>query len=364
MNILLVTRPLSPPWNEGGKNLAYGIARNTKNNNIHLLVRKNFNEKLNKNIILHKIYPTKHKYNISFFEKFKLFFFLLRIKNIDIYHFIYTPELYSSFINKLILKIKGKKSIQTIPTRLKDIDKIRNLIFADKIIAITDFTKNLFLNNGIKNVIRINTGIDVNYFKPFKKDKNLLNKFNLIDKYIILVPIDIEKRKSTRMILNLIKDLQDIENLKFMVPYRATKEKIKEEIAFKNYLKKLNLSNKILFFRNPDIRNLINISNLMIYPVVDTYEKHEIPMILLECMAMEKPIIMFDIAPFNEIIKNKEGIKVKNELEMKNAILKFIKNKSLAKKIGKLARKRVVNDFNINKTAQLYNKVYKNLLIS
>ena len=51
MNVLFVTRPLGSPWNEGGTNLAYGIAKNIKNHRIHLLVRKNFNERVGANIV-------------------------------------------------------------------------------------------------------------------------------------------------------------------------------------------------------------------------------------------------------------------------------------------------------------------------
>ena len=37
MRILMITRPIGEPWNEGGKNLAYNIARNIKNHKINLL---------------------------------------------------------------------------------------------------------------------------------------------------------------------------------------------------------------------------------------------------------------------------------------------------------------------------------------
>ena len=56
MKTLMVTRPIGEPWNEGGKNLAYNIARNIKNNKINLLVKNNFSNKVPKNIYLEKIY--------------------------------------------------------------------------------------------------------------------------------------------------------------------------------------------------------------------------------------------------------------------------------------------------------------------
>jgi len=361
-DVLLVTRPIGPPWNEGGKNLAYGIAKNIKNHRIHLLVRKDFNEKVDNNLVLHKIYPSNCKRKISYIEKLKLFLFLLKIKDIDIYHFIYTPELYSSKINRLLMKFKSNKSIQTIPTTIKKISNIKKLIFSDKVVAISDFTKNLLLKKGIKNVIKINTGIDTNYFRPFKKDTVLLNKLGLYKKFIVFIPIDLEKERGSRIMLKLIKDINNLEDIVFIFSYRATKKRISEEKYLRSNLIRMGLSKKVLFIKDPkDIRDLINISDIIIYSAVNTYEKHEIPMILIESMSMEKLIIIFDVASMNEIIKGNEGIKVKDYLAMKNIVIKLFEDKNLCKKIGKLARRRVVNDFNIIKTAKDYSELYRGL---
>src|SRR3989344_2870352 len=358
MDILMVTRPLGSPWNEGGKNLAYGIAKNIKDHKIHLLVRKNFNEKVGENIVLHKIYPSKHKSKISCLEKLKLFFFLLNIKNIDIYHFIYTPELYSSKINRLLMKLKSRKSIQTIPTRLKKISN--DMFFSDKIVVISDFTKNLLLKHKIKNVIKINTGIDKNYFKPFKRDLNLLKKFGR--KFIVLIPIDLEKNKGSRIMLKVIESMKDENDILFIFSYRSTKKRILEKEYLRDNLARLGLSKRVSFVKDPgDIKDVISISDIVAYPAIDTYEKHEIPMILLESMSMKKPIIVWNIEPINEIIKGNEGVKVRNYFDMKKAILKFYNDKNLLNKFGELARKRVVNDFNIIKTSEEYERLYDNV---
>ena len=279
------------------------------------------------------------------------------------FHFVYTPEYYSSLINKILIRFKSKKSIQTIPTRIKRPSSIKKLIFANKVVTISNFTKNLLLKNGIKNVVKINTGIDTNYFKPFKKNQSLLKKFNLFGKTVILIPIDLEKKKGSRKVLNIIKSTNNLKNVMFIFSYISNKKRNLEEKFLKNSLLKSELLKKVLFIKDPkDIKNLINISDIIIYPVIDTYGKHETPMVLIEAMSMEKPIIISDVPPLNEIIKGNEGIKTKNYLDMKNSLLKLVKDKTLRRKIGKLARKRVVNNFNIVKTVKEYNKLYKQML--
>ncbi|MAG47639.1 hypothetical protein CL617_03460 [archaeon] len=350
MNILLITRPLSPPWNEGGKNLAYNLARNINNHKIHILVREDFNESLSENIIPHKVFPSEEKFNLSYLEKLKVFLFLLEIKDIDVFHFIYTPERYSSFINRILIKLKKVKSIQTLPTRIEKILNLKRLIFADKIVTISEFTKNKLLENKIKNVVKINTGIDVDYFKPIKKINS--------NKTIILIPMELENKKSRILVLKLIRELKNIKNVLFHLVYRH-KDEINEEKYIKNFLLNLESAKNVSFKKNKDIRQLISNADFVFYPRVNTEKKHEIPMILLECMAMEKPIIIWDIPPFNEIIDN-EGIKVKSFIESKEAIIKLIENKKLRESYGKLSRKKVIKDFNIKDTTKEYEKLYKN----
>ncbi len=360
MNILLITRPLSKPWNEGSKNLAYGIAKNIKNHKIHILTRKDFDEKLNKNIITHKIYPEKKSFHITYLEKLKLLMFLLKQKDIDIYHFIYTPEIYSSFLNKLITKLKSKKSIQTIPTKIENIRNIKKLLFADKIVVISDFTKRLLIDNNIKNVIKINTGIDIDYFKPIKKNSNLIKNYKLENKIIILVPIELGDIKNRNIICNLINDI-NVDNIKFILAYRSNiKSNIKNIIN--KMLSRLNSDKKIIFIKDPkDIRLIFSISDIVLYPRSSTSKKHEIPMVLIEAMAMEKPIIMWDVPPFNELLSYNDGIKAKNYHDLKNSLVKLIKSKKLRISMGKMARKRVIDNFNIQETSKKYENLYKKL---
>ena len=63
----------------------------------------------------------------------------------------------------------------------------------------------------------------------------------------------------------------------------------------------------------------------------------------------------------NEIINDGEGIKVNGYFEMKSAIIKLIESKNFSKRMGKLARKRIMNNFNIIKTAKNYSVLYDKL---
>ena len=116
------------------------------------------------------------------------------------------------------------------------------------------------------------------------------------------------------------------------------KKHLKEKKFIKSALSKHKRNNFIFLEDFHNIKELINISDIIVYPTLDMNEKQEIPMILLESLAMEKPIIITDIPPLNEILKSNCGIK-----------------------IGKNGRKMVVKYFNIIKIAREYEKFYSSI---
>jgi glycosyltransferase involved in cell wall biosynthesis len=58
------------------------------------------------------------------------------------------------------------------------------------------------------------------------------------------------------------------------------------------------------------MRALIARSDVCILPLRDTYGKVDIPLFLLEAMAMAKPIIVTDIPPLNELLEDPVGLGV------------------------------------------------------
>jgi len=360
----MITRSLGKPWNEGGKNLAYNLANHISNHRINILTKNNFSDKINKNITVEKIYSSSNKGEINYFDKIRLFIRLLKNDNSNIYHFIYTPELFTSLLNRFILMLKNKKSIQTVPTLIENKRLVNFLIFADKIIVLSDYSKRNFIKMGFNNVIKINSGIDVNFFKPVNKDINLLKKLNLKNKFIVLVPIELEPRRGTRVILKSILELSKLNklnNLFFIFSYRKKEKNLKEKNFIISVLNKENIY-KFTFLEDfYDIKKLICISDVILYPTLDMSDKQETPMILLESLSMKKPIIITDISPLNEILKLKGGIKIKKGdfKEISKSILEIKKNSKLRKLMGENGRKIVLRYFNIVNIAKKYEELYK-----
>lgn len=369
MNIFMVTKPVSPFLDEGSKNLTFNLCKHIKKHRFHLMTCKGVELPLIENLIYHPLYPNSYISNVpraSLFNKIKLFCKILNQKDIDIYHFIFRPNLSSSLVAKMFFKMSKKKSVQTISTPLTE-SQLKKCLFADRIVVLSEWTKNRVLKLGYNNVTKIKPGIDLD---KFSKDKlrNIRKELGLGKKdFIILFASEYDIKRGTRVVLEILEPLIKAHpEAKIVFACRVRSDKDIEE---KNFLaesvNKIGLNDHVLFL--DCIRympELINSCDINIFPALSCFTKMEIPMLLLESLALEKPVIISDVQPFDEVLqKNLGGLKIKpgDSKDLLDNIVKLIKNKKLKNRLGKEGRLLVEKEFDIKKVAKEYEKLYEEL---
>jgi glycosyltransferase involved in cell wall biosynthesis len=124
----------------------------------------------------------------------------------------------------------------------------------------------------------------------------------------------------------------------------------------------LGLKDNIIFtgFRN-DIREILSCIDILILPSL----LEGFPMIILEAMAMAKPIVASDIPGIREqIINGKNGILVpiKDSNALAAGIISILSNKKVAENIGLAARKTVDEKFSIERMVAETESLYSSLL--
>lgn len=126
--------------------------------------------------------------------------------------------------------------------------------------------------------------------------------------------------------------------------------------------KNLNILHKVIFtgFLADVNEVLANIDILVIPSVLEGF-----PMITLEAMAMQKPIVATHIPGISEQISDgEEGILVPpgDPRALAKAVLLLVKDKELASKVGNSARQRAEKNFSVEKMVAATEKVYRCIL--
>lgn len=381
--ILLVTRPIAPPWDEASKNFAFSLAQDLgadENLEIHLLT-KGLIAELPKKIIQENIY-THSQNDFGFSQKLRLFYFLLyNAKKFDVIHLLFTPTKLNTFFVKLILSLSGArrktKTLQTIATLREDMfsdEEIRKLTFSDLAITYSDYAKNKLEKLGIENAKRIYPGIDLEKYASAPKDPETLSKFKIQNlpagrqgsEFIITYPGEYTRLGATDSLVEILPEIfEKIPNAKFVFACRVKNEKDAQKKA--DIIKKFKVAgifDKIVFTDTfADMPKIYNMSDVVIFPVGNMQGKFDVPLAVIEAFACEKPMVISDIPILKEFANKKNSVIISHSDfdQLTEALVKLQADPSMRDVLGKTARRYVEENFNIKNVSAEYKKTYESI---
>lgn len=312
--IFILSRPLSNVLDEGSKNLVYYLCKNSSKNYI-VTVEKKFTLQLPQNIIkipflddINKNYVESSKSN-----KVKIFLIkeLFKIQKYETIHVFFTITKINALVLLFFNVFFQKKIILSLPVVKSDtIDNyfIKKLLKnSSKIVVMSNYSKKI-LNNFENNTINIAPLVDDNKYYPYPLHLKVKLKENLsinLSSFIIIIPGEYGRLKMNENMINIIKHINKLnKDCLFILSFRLkNKDDKKTEIEVKKALENCN----VLFLNTVNnYHEYCAISDLAIFPAKSMEGKFDLPLALVELMAMGIPVLHSDIAPLNELYKEKQ----------------------------------------------------------
>lgn len=251
-----------------------------------------------------------------------------------LFHCVLDPayQKYTTNLQKIYHKFFVKKYVE------------KSLKNADSIIALSEHSKESIKKIfGYENVKVIYPGIDIEKFKPIKKDNNSGDKTKL------LFVGNLIKRKGIDLLPKIMKELGDD-----FVLYHTSGLRTKKVFSEKNIISLGNLSvdNLIKAYNDCDI--FLSPSRLESFGLS-----------VAEAMACGKPVVTTNYSSLPELVIDGKGgflCKMDDIKEFAEKIKYLAKDEYLMKRMGKFNRKKVLNDFSSEKMGKNYIKIYKSLI--
>ena len=236
--------------------------------------------------------------------------------------------------------LKNKKVIDFL-------EKIEIALYkdADKIISVTNSFKENLISRGINKdkIFVIPNGANLELFKPRPKDKELLKKLNLENKFIIGYIGTHGMAHGLDFILKSISKLKD-DNIHFLFIGEGAERENLINLSKKLHLKNVSFLNTIPKDEVPKYLSIIDVS-LVPLKKSDTF-KTVIPSKIFESAAMGKPILLGVDGEARKIIEKYEAglyFEPENKSDFLKKLYILKKNKSLYKKLSKNCKKLAVD---------------------
>lgn len=317
--------------------------------------------------------PCYTKNELDFSEKLRLLRTLRGLRRkYDITHYLFTPTRKNTSLINFFSRPTHGKTVQTIATLREDLYGVKQwkqLLFADRIIVYSDYSKDILEHVGFDNVTRIYPGTDLSLYQPQSKDPEALTFFNLTaDDFVVMYPGEYVRLGATDMLTEwLIEHYQQhpASNMKFVFACRVKHDDDRlKKIEITERFKQAGMLDRIRFTDTyADMPKLYNLADVMIFPVGDMKGKFDVPLVIIEAYACGKPVILSDLPIFKEFSGNDICVTIprgsKGELSEKIAYLRD--NPEVRSSLGRHARTFVERYFNLKDTVRQYEDIYASL---
>ena len=304
-------------------------------------------------------FPGKPKEIVNIIKNIKKLKNIIAKKQIDIVHVNGTPD------HKVVMLCKWFYKLNFCIIRTKhDSFKIKQNWFANKLygkytdqmIVVSNFQYSHIITSELqKKTVVIHNGIDLDYFQPREKSKNLLKKFNIQGDDIVFVSVaGTALHKGWQFLVEATSKLDNElrKNIKIIIVGNSPKDEI-----MKQYVNQLNMQNNVIFtgFMN-DVREAVSIADI---GFVLSIGVETISFACREMMAMGKPVLVSDYAGLSENINNNQNgwvVKQKSSGQIQKFLQK-IEDLDLSK-FSNSANKKSKQEFGlkhfIDKTLEIY----------
>lgn len=229
---------------------------------------------------------------------------------------------------------------------------IRDMIYhrAETVIANSEFTRQHLLRIGVdENRIRtITPGVDYERFTPKPRNPELVKKYGLEGKIVLLTVSRLTARKGHDFVMQSLAALgKDRDRVKYLIVGKGSElERLRQLAA------ELGVADSVVFVGfvpNEQLSDFYDLSDIFIMPNRDEDGDLEgFGMVFLEAGAASKPVIGGDSGgTADAILEGITGFRVdsKNVDEITNALRTLVSNDTLREEMGRAGYLRARNDF-------------------
>ena len=335
---------LFPPFDEGIKNIIYNLAINFPKSSVRFLSNYIFSD----NLDIFQI-----KFNKLFLNK-SLYSFLKKNEFTLILYVPFSSLTFLSFLRAKLLKIMSPKSFILIMglqyRKCKFKKPIFNLLKPDGIIVLSQTMQKefSFLNVPIEIFY---PGVNLECFCPIENNRKIFlrKKYGFPHRAFILLHVGhLKKTRNIELILKLTEN----KDYYFCLVLSSTTKKERDEELWKELIKRKNIF--IIDQSLTNIEEIYQLSDCYIFPVQTRIGATEVPLSVLEAMAVNLPVVTTPYGALSEMFSHdpQKGFYFAQTEEDFSRYLKEISRRS------NFSTREMVKDFSWEKRVEdLYQKL-------
>jgi phosphatidylinositol alpha-1,6-mannosyltransferase len=305
--VLFVSKPIAPPFHDGTKCLVRDLALGCREH--HAVVMGVEGDPAtwaaNSRVEVVPAYAHSGSFAPTLGGNLRAARWLATRAPANLWHFVFAPNPRTSCAGRWLSRWRGAPVVQTVASPPRDFRDIDRLLFGDVVVAQSDWTKRRILENSRRPGTRPLEVIPppVPEFVPPSSERVHAARHALgipAEAPLFVYPGDLEHGVAVRTVESIVEPvLARLPGAVFVFAYRA-KTRAAPELAHglreRTNRKLVRVTGDVA-----DILGLLAGATAVLFPVDDLWGKVDLPIVLLESMALGVPVVAFAFGPLCEL---------------------------------------------------------------
>ena len=304
---LVLSEPVAPPWHHDPRALVRNLVRHCPDVQHHVLTTADAQLELD-HVTEERFYSEREAVDgtaASISQNARMLLRLLRPDQQRLYHLFMPLDSPATRMARRVLSMKQRATVQTVVQTPQSFDDIEKLLFADRVVALSEHTKQRLEAAGVDGVIHVPPGITPPV--AYDSTQRLLHRAEFgfaADRAAVVFPGHYGPDRAAFLFAAAIEQLAPAIDLTFAFACHVRNEAERAvEQQLKARLSHLVERRRVRFIGDLQRRDaLLAAADLVVYPNTSTAGQLDVPLVLLDSLAARTPILISDLAPQNEVL--------------------------------------------------------------
>jgi phosphatidylinositol alpha-1,6-mannosyltransferase len=364
--ILMVSKPVVPPWNDSAKNLVRDVVRSATRHRFRVLVSKGVPFEAPR-VSSAEIYAAPGQYTPALRQNARVLWHLLHARA-DVVHYFFAPNPRTSAIARVVGLARRWPSVQTVCSAPRDWSGAGRLLFADRVIVLSEDTHRKLARAGVaaERLRLIPPGIEP--FAPLSPAeraaaRRLFAELPEGDETpVILYPGDYQFSEAAFTVGSSVARVVATRPARFVFACRIKQEesrrgedRVRQKVTQDGALAHVRFWNEV-----DDVRALLGAADLVVMPAESLYAKMDVPLVLLEAMSLGVPLVVANVPPLSELLGDDVGVGVapRDAEAFAGAVQVLLADPARRAALGQRAREVIARRYSARTMASAYEDVY------
>ncbi|HEX2678690.1 MAG TPA: glycosyltransferase, partial [Polyangiales bacterium] len=298
-DILMVSKPIVPPWHDSSKNLVRDLAGNMQRHVPVVLSKRGYERRLPfPRARVEGVYPARSGgFAPALVDNARVLLRLVAGSHADLWHFFFAPNPRTSSVASRAASLRRVRTLQTVCSAPRDDVDPKRVLFADRVVVLSRHTERRFLSAGIAaSTLRLIRPSIAPLAAPSAEDRRGMRE-RLgwpADAPIVVYAGDFEFGRGAALAIEAHSALpRELGAWLVMACRTKTPAARARELELKQLAEQLGCMSSMRWLgETPRIHEVLAAADVVTLPTDTLYAKMDLPLVLVEAMALERPVLI------------------------------------------------------------------------